>query len=81
MSHDLITPHARQVIDNVAVSPSRFNRLVRLTGDDGSSLTMTQHDEFVVNDTFHINGFETLADLKEIHAYIVAKVIIPTANA
>ena len=79
----LTTPHASQVRDGSTQSPRRFNRLTRLVADDGSSLVMTDHDLYAAGHMFDLvasSGFNA-DDIREIHAYIVADVIIPTANA
>jgi hypothetical protein len=78
----LTTPHARQVREGVTQSPRRFNRLTRLVADDGSSLVLTDHDAYVAGHLFDLgpSGL-TREDLAEIHAYIVADVIIPDAQA
>ena len=79
----LITPHALQVRQGVAQSPRRFSRLTRLVADDGSSLVLTDHDGYCASHVFDLvttSGL-TADDLREIHAYIVADVIIPEANA
>jgi hypothetical protein len=78
----LITPHAQEVREGVTQSPRRFNRLTRLVADDGSSLVMTDHDAYCAGDVFDLgpSGL-TRDDLAEIHAFIVAEVIIPDAQA
>ena len=76
----LHSPHASQVLAGVAVSPRRFNRLTTLKAKDGGLLVVTWHDLFVVEDVFDLVNLDT-DDLREVHAYIVAEVIIPCANA
>jgi hypothetical protein len=79
----LTTPHAQQVREGVTQSPRRFNRLHRLVSDDGSSLVLTDHDAYCAGHEFDLVASSGLTrdDLAEIHAYIVAEVIIPTAQA
>ena len=79
----LTTPHAEQVRNGSTQSPRRFNRLTRLVADDGSSLVMTDHDGYCAGHVFDLvaSSGMTADDLREIHAYIVAEVIIPTAQA
>jgi len=79
----LITPHAQQVREGVTQSPRRFSHLIRLVADDGTSLVLTHHDAYVAGHEFDLVASSGLTrdDLVEIHAYIVAEVIIPTRNA
>lgn len=79
----LITPHARQILDGVAQTPRPYNRTYRIVADDGATLVLTYHDEYVASHEFDLVASTglTAADLREVHDYIVANVIIPTANA
>ena len=79
----LVTPHARLVLDGVAQTPRPYNRLTRLTADDGCTLVMTEHDAYVAGHEFDLVASSGLTadDLAEVHAYIVAEVIVPCANA
>ena len=77
------TPHASQILAGVAQSPRPYNRLTRLTADCGSILIMSEHDAYCAGHEFDLiaSGGMTLADLREIHAYISANVVIPSRNA
>ena len=77
------TPHASQILAGVAQSPRPYNRLTRLTADCGSILVMTEHDAYVAGHEFDLvaSGGMTVADLREVHAWICSNVIIPTRNA
>ena len=77
------TPHASQILAGVAQSPRRYYRLTRLTADCGSILVMTEHDAYCAGHEFDLVASSglTLADLREVHAYVVANVVIPTRNA
>lgn len=79
----LTTPHASQILAGVAQSPRPYNRLTRLTADCGAVLVMTEHDAYCVGHEFDLSasGGLTLADLREVHAWICSNVIIPSRNA
>jgi hypothetical protein len=79
----LVTPHARLVLDGVAQSPRPYNRLTRLTADDGCVLVMTGHDAYCAGHEFDLVASSGLTadDLAEVHAWIAAEVVPPCANA
>lgn len=76
----LTTPHAAAMFAGMT---SPCAGITRLTADCGAVLVMTDHDLYCVEHEFDLvaSGGMTVADLREVHAWICANVIIPSRNA
>lgn len=75
----LTTPHAAAMFAGMT---SPCAGIIRLTADCGAVLVMTDHDLYCVEHEFDLIAVGlTAKHLAEVHAYVVAYVVIPSANA